>query len=58
MKPQFAWAVVDKKGKLRIWTEGRLAIYSATHGKDISLMRKKNKPENFKVIKVKISEVK
>ena len=50
-----AWAVVDRKNELRIWTEGRIAIYSSTHGKDISFMRKKNTPDNFKVIPVLIS---
>jgi hypothetical protein len=48
-----AWAATDKKGKLHLWGEGRYAIYSATHGKDISLQRSKQ-PDNFIVVPCEI----
>src|ERR1051325_6316834 len=54
MKKVFkAWAAVDNTGKIHLWLEGRYAIYSATHGKDVSLQRSKQ-PNNFKLVPCEI----
>lgn len=52
MKPKFAWAVVDKKGRwLGVWEKRKEAVG------DIKTINPKYQ-EKFKVVKVKISEVK
>lgn len=53
MEKEF-YGVFDRNGKLRKWLGGRWAIYSSTHGKEISFMRKKNNKEDFVVKKIKV----
>lgn len=52
-KTMKAWIAVDAKGNPHLWLEGRWAVYKSTHGKDVSLQRKKN-AGNFSLVKCKI----
>jgi hypothetical protein len=48
------WVALDTKGKPHLWLEGRYAVYSSTHGKDISFQRSKQ-PNNFVVVPCEIT---